>query len=109
MLNAIGEQVLAKNEHFYTYGEPKRLVMPLLYIFLQEQHTTQDWKNWLQQYITKAPTANWQQAYKNNQGLANLHNAREFLNTLFVLIADSQNKQLQMLKPALKEALKALP
>ncbi|WP_085299819.1 DUF2785 domain-containing protein [Cognaticolwellia mytili] len=109
MLEAIGQQVLPKNGHFYTYGEPKRLVMPLLYIFLQEQHTEQDWKNWLQQYITKAPTANWQQTYKNNQGLANLHNAREFLNAMFVLIADSKNTQLQMLKPALTAAIKSLP
>ena len=109
MLEAIGQQVLPKNGHFYTYGEPKRLVMPLLYIFLQEQHTEQDWKSWLKKHITHAPSTNWQQAYTSQQGLAKLHNAREFLNAMFVLIADSKNIQLQMLKPGLTSAIKSLP
>lgn len=109
MLEAIGQQVLSKKSHSYIYGEPKRLAMPLLYIFLQKQHTEKDWKNWLQQYITQAPNTNWQQAYKSQQGLAKLHNAREFLNAMFVLIADSENAQLQMLKPALTVAIKSLP
>ena len=109
MLNAIGEQVLAKNEHFYIYGESKRLLVPLLYIFLQEQHSEEDWQRWLKQYINPAPLSNWQQAFSSQQGLAKLHNARQFLNAMFVMIADSKNAQLQMLKAELTNTLKTLP
>jgi hypothetical protein len=105
ILNAIGQQILPKAEHFYIYGEPKRLVMPVLYIYLRGEHTEQDWINWLQQYISPIPLLNWQQAYTSQRGLAKLHNAREFLNTMFVLIADSENTQLQILKPALIKQL----
>jgi len=79
--------------------------MPVLYIYLRGEHTEQDWINWLQQYISPTPLLNWQQAYTSQRGLAKLHNAREFLNTMFVLIADSENTQLQILKPALIKQL----
>lgn len=109
MLNAIGQQALAQNTHFYTYGEPERLATALLYILLQKQHSEKDWKNWLQKYITPAPMTDWQQVYISQQGLAKLHNARALLGAIFVLIADSKNEQLQVLKPALVEALDNLP
>lgn len=109
MLNAIGQQALAQNTHFYTYGEPERLATALLYIFLQKQHNEKDWKTWLQSYITPAPMTDWQQMYTSQQSLAKLHNARVLLGAIFVLIADSNNDQLKMLKPALVEALDNLP
>lgn len=109
MLNAIGDQVLAKNEHFYIYGESKRLLMPLLYIFLKEHHNEEDWQRWLKQYINPAPLTSWQQAFSSQQGLAKLHNARQFLNAMYVIIADSKNAQLQMLKAELTNTLKTLP
>lgn len=108
MLKAIGQQVLPTNEHFYTYGEPKRLATALLYIFLQNQHNEQDWQNWLQTYITPSPITDWQLTYTSQLGLAKRHNASAFLAAVFVLIADSKNEQLKMLKPALVESLKSL-
>lgn len=109
MLNAIGQQVLPTNVHFYTYGEPERLATAMLYILLQNMHSEQDWQNWLQRYITPAPLKNWQQAYTSQQGLAKLHNARAFLSTVFASIADSNNEQLKMLKPALVNTFDKLP
>lgn len=106
MLNAIGQQVLASDNHFYIYGEPKRLAMPLLYIFLREQHSEQEWQAWLAKYITPAPLKNWQTVYSSQQGLSRLHNAQAFLNTLHMLIAESENKTLVLLKPALRNAIK---
>lgn len=108
MLNAIGQQVLAGDNHFYIYGEPKRLAMPLLYIFLREQHNEQDWQAWLAKYITPAPLKKWQMAYSSQQGLSRLHNAQAFLNTVHTLIADSENKTLVLLKPALVKTLKTV-
>tara|TARA_R110000744_G_scaffold15549_3_gene43284 strand:+ start:999 stop:1955 length:957 start_codon:yes stop_codon:yes gene_type:complete len=109
MLNAIGEQVLANNAHFYTYGEPERLSTALLYILLKNQHSEQDWQNWLQNYITPTPLKSWQQAYTSQQGLAQLHNARAFLGAVFASIADSNNELLKTLKPALVNAFDNLP
>jgi len=109
MLNAIGEQVLAKNTHFYIYGEPERLSTALLYILLKNQHSEQDWQRWLQRYITPSPLKSWQQVYTSQQGLAQLHNARAFLGAVFASIADSNNEKLKMLKPALVNAFDNLP
>jgi hypothetical protein len=108
MLKAIGLQVLPKNGHFYIYGEPKRLATALLYIFLQNQHNEQDWQNWLKTYITPSPITDWKLSYSSQLGLAKRHNARAFLAAIFVLIADSKNEQLKMLKPALVDSLKSL-
>ncbi len=107
MLDAIGQQVLP-DEHFYRYGEPKRLATALLYILLQQEHNTQNWQNWLQSYITPKPINDWQNTYISQVGLAKRHNASAFLSALFVIIADSNNEQLKQLKPALVESLKAL-
>lgn len=109
MLNAIGQQVLPTQVHFYTYGEPERLATAMLYILLQSKHTEQDWQTWLQRYISPTPMENWQQAYTSQQGLAKLHNARAFLSTVFAAIADSNNEQLKMLKPALVNSFDKLP
>ncbi|MFQ3250815.1 MAG: hypothetical protein ACI9O6_002655 [Glaciecola sp.] len=109
LLNAIGEKIIPHDVHFYTYGEAERLAKPLIYIFLQGQHNSDDWQNWLKRYITPVPFDDWQQVFSSQQGLARLHNARAFLTTIFVFIADSKNEQLIMLKPALINALDSLP
>jgi hypothetical protein len=109
LLNAIGEQVIPQQEHFYTYGESERLAKPLLYIFLQKQHNQEVWKNWLATYITPAPFDDWSQVFNSQKGLSKLHNARAFLSTILVYIVDSKNEQLIMLKPSLIDALDSLP
>lgn len=109
LLDAIGQQVIPQQPHFYIYGESERLAMPLLYIFMQKQHTEEDWQNWLQRYISPAPLKNWNQAYASQQGLSKLHNAKAFLGAILVLIIDSENAQLLMLKPGLINALESFP
>lgn len=109
MMDAIGQQVLAKQNHFYIYGEPERLARAMIYILLQNKHSGQAWQNWLNVNITQAANTPWQKAYTSQQGLAKLHNARAFLNAMFLTIADSSNEHLQRLKPALIDAIAKLP
>jgi hypothetical protein len=109
ILNAIGEQVIPQKVHFYTYGESERLAKPLLYIFLQGQHNEDDWQTWLEHYITPKPYDKWQDVFTSQEGLSKLHNARAFLAAILVLIVDSKNEQLIMLKPNLIKALNSLP
>ncbi len=108
MLAALKPQVVAKNNHFYVYGEPKRMAMPLVYLFLRDGLSIEQWQAWLSEVTAPAPFASWREVYQNQQGLAKLHNTRQLLAELYLLIADSDNERLQAMMPALNLAIKAL-
>lgn len=105
MLNAIAAQVVPANSHFYIYGEAKRLALPMLYILIRDEHSLAQWHNWLAKITNPAPLNTWDSAYKSQLGLAKLHNTRQFLLEVFGLIATSDNKVLQRIKPDIEKAL----
>ncbi|WP_284242939.1 DUF2785 domain-containing protein [Thalassotalea insulae] len=108
MLAALKRQVVAGNNHFYIYGESKRIAMPVIYLFLRQELTIEQWQTWLEQLSQAKPFDNWQAVYQSQQGLAKLHNTRQFLYALYQLISDSHHKRLQAMMPALEQALKAI-
>lgn len=108
MLNAISTQVTPQNNHFYHYGEPKRLAMPVIYIMLQGEHSIEDWQQWLDQMTNPHPFKQWNNVYKSEQGLAKLHNTQAFLMSLYALIKPSQNEVLMSMVPALEQAIKTV-
>lgn len=109
ILVALATQISAKDQHFYIYGEPKRLAMPLVYVYLRGQHSTEEWQVWLNKIISPAPLSSWQDAYQSQEGLAKLHNTKSFLENLFVLIKNSKNTALISMNPALERAIKSMP
>jgi len=95
-------------EHFYIYGEPRRLVLPLAYLMINEKLSIDNFDAMLKQLTNPLPFENWQAVYSSQQGLAKRHNTRLFLMNFYTLIADSENAKLKAVKPLIKQALKSI-
>jgi len=108
MLTALSSQVVAHNHHFYIYGEPTRIALPVAYIFLREQHSMDDWQSWLNEIISPAPFDSWNDVYKSQEGLAKRHNSQAFLYAIYAKIKQSKNKVLINMIPALENAIKTV-
>ena len=108
LLTAIKSQVIPKEPHFYIYGEPKRLALPLVYIVLRGLHTEAELVSLLESIVDPTPYGNWQSVYTSNQGLAKLHNTRSFINSVLALAMQSDNEMLKTLKPKLIEFLQTI-
>lgn len=108
ILNALSTQIKAHNAHFYIYGEPKRLAMPLVYAFLSKKYSAKDWQVWIESVTDPAPLSSWSQAYKSQNSLAKLHNVQSFLNSLYAMIKNSKNEMLVSMIPELENAIKAV-
>jgi len=106
ILAALASQITANNEHHYIYGEPKRLALPVAYIFLRGMHSEQEWQAWLSQIAMATPFENWAETYQSEQGLAKLSNTQNFLFSLYASIKPSGNKNLQLMIPALEKAIR---
>ncbi|MDO6426681.1 DUF2785 domain-containing protein [Thalassotalea sp. 1_MG-2023] len=107
LLTAIKQQISPKNT-FYTFGEPKRLAMPVVYIILQNKLSADEFANWLTSVTSPAPFETWQSVYQSEQGLAKLHNTRSFLHNLYVITSNSKNPQLKAIQASLQQALTSL-
>ncbi|MBZ9613218.1 DUF2785 domain-containing protein [Rheinheimera maricola] len=107
LLTALLSQV-APQQHFYHFGEPKRIALPVLYLLLQEKIDQPALLKQLQDLASPAPFASWQAVYQSEQGLAKLHNTRSFFQTLYLLTSSSQNTRLQALAPAVLELIQSM-
>lgn len=106
ILDALASQVTANQQHSYIHGEPKRIAMAVLYVFLRKEHSNEEWSIWLSKVINSAPFEHWQAVFKSETGLAKLHNTQSFLNTLYAIIKPSKNETLIKMVPALEKAIK---
>jgi len=104
ILKALASQV-SPFEHFYIYGEAKRLALPVAYVFLRNQHTVKEWENWLSSVISPSPFSSWQDMYDSQAGLAKQHNTQAFLQTFYITIKGSKNEVLVSMLPALEIAI----
>jgi len=106
MLAALSTQVVPQTNHFYHYGESKRIAMPVIYIMLRGFHEPQEWQNWLENVTEPLPFEDWNSIYHSQQGLVKVHNTRAFLHALYSLIKPSDNETLIIMVPALEQAIK---
>lgn len=106
MLSALSTQMVPQKNHFYHYGESKRIAKPVIYIMLRELHDPQEWQEWLESVTTPTPFQDWNSVYDSQRGLAKVHNTRAFLHTLYALIKPSDNETLMRMVPALEQAIK---
>lgn len=105
ILSAIKPQIAPKNI-FYTFGEPKRLAMPVVYIIVQNKISAEEFAQWLHSVTLPAPFETWQNVYQSEQGLAKLHNTRSFLQSLYAITGNSKNPSLKAIQTSLLQALK---
>lgn len=106
MLTALASQVAASKAHHYIYGEPKRLALPVAYIFLRGLHSENEWQKWLANITVATPFKNWAETYQSEQGLAKLFNTQNFLFSLYASIKPSKNKNLLLMIPSLEKAIR---
>jgi len=100
ILAALASQIAANEQHAYIHGEPKRMAMAVIYVFLKKEHTADDWSNWLNNISNSLPLKSWQAAYQSEQGLIKLHNTQNFLVTLYAIIKPSKNETVMKMIPA---------
>jgi hypothetical protein len=106
MLESLASQISAHDQHYYINGEPKRIAMAVLYIFLRGEHSQDDWSNWLKSVTEPSPFKKWQDVYQSNNGLTKLHNTQSFLYALYATIKPSKNAILAKMIPGLEIAIK---
>jgi len=105
-LQALTSQITAHGKHSYIQGEPKRIAMAVIYIFLRGEHNIDEWNSWIKKLSEPAPFNQWQDVYQSEKGLAKLHNTQSFLYALYAIIKPSKNATLVEMIPQLEHAIK---
>ncbi|WP_170309656.1 DUF2785 domain-containing protein [Litorilituus lipolyticus] len=106
MLGALSSQIQANNLHAYIHGEPKRLAVAVIYIFLNSDYKGTDWSVWLNSIAEPKPFNDWSEVYQSEKGLIKLHNTQNFLNALYALVKPSKHEKLVTMVTPIEKALK---
>ena len=109
LLAAVGSQVAPVGEHAYVYGEPERLVRPVLFIAQRGAIDEARWREWFERLVAPAPLPSWEAAFSSQAGLARRHNLHAFLFALYANTRDSEQPGQQALAKLGREALQKLP
>lgn len=108
ILDALKSQVSPSSNHFYVFGEPKRLAMPFIYVVLRGEHSELEVANYLDNVVSPTPFTDWQSVYNNKKGLAKLHNTRSFVYSILAISGQSKNPALKAMQPKLVELIKKI-
>ena len=106
--DAVGGQV-APAGHFYIYGEPDRLMQPIIFLAQRKVFAASDWDAWFAQVAQAAPLSSWDQAFTSQAGLAKRHNVRAFLSSVWLNARISENTDDDVLLAPAEEALRKVP
>lgn len=106
--DAIATQI-APDGHFYIYGEPERMMRPILFLARRNVFTEAEWTAWFAQIAEPAPLASWSEAFSSQAGLAKRHNTQAFLQAVWINARLSENTDDDVLLPGAEAALRALP
>lgn len=105
ILNALATQIKTE-KHFYTYGEPERLMAPVFFIAMRSKLDNAAWKTWFDELLQGSPSA----SQGNTQAaLARRHNLKAFLQAFYVNVQESKQEQIkERLLPLIISSLKKL-
>ncbi|OYX48188.1 MAG: hypothetical protein B7Y90_11075 [Alphaproteobacteria bacterium 32-64-14] len=102
---AVGVQV-APTTHAYIHGEPERLARPILFAAQRGVMNEAEWTGWLTALATPLDAS---KVISSEAGLAWRNNTLGFLQALLVNVTLSDDQAVQVLRPGVEAALKALP
>jgi hypothetical protein len=107
LLAAVASQVMAADGHAYVFGEGERLARPVLYAARRDLIDDAAWKAWFAALPARLgpPRA----GYGDAAWLARRHDLVQFLEDAYAGADISQDPAIAALKPAIAEALKAVP
>jgi hypothetical protein len=106
MLVAISAQVAPESGHFYIYGEPERLALPVMYAAQRGAISADDWRDWFTDIAAIPENGS---LFASQKELARRHNLQAFLLVLYVNVSESKDEALrESLLAPVTEMLKAL-
>lgn len=100
---AIATQVTPER-HFYIYGESERLARPIIFMAQRGLISEAQWINFFAQFANAG-----ENPYGSQAGLARIHNAKAFLQTIYLNAQLSANAEDNAMLPGVEAALRALP
>lgn len=87
VLAAVGKQAAPAGDNFYTFGEGERLARPVVVLLQRHFVTSAEWRDWIAGLATAGPFGTWERASSTRAGLARRHNLRQFLLSLYFMLA----------------------
>ncbi len=109
IFSAISTQILPEDAHFYIFGEPRRLARPVLFLAMAGHAPAEGWTDWFAKMAANETDPKWQSPYSSRQGLANLHNTRQFASTVLIWASEGDNANLKPLADGAKAVMASLP
>jgi Protein of unknown function (DUF2785) len=95
--------------HFYIYGEPERLMYPIIFLAQRKVFTGAEWGAWFERVVAAAPLASWDAAFASQMGLAKRHNTRAFLYAVWLNAKVSENGDDDILLAGAEAGLRKVP
>ena len=109
IFDALAAQVLPANNHSYIFGESRRLARPVLFLALNGHVPDGGWASWFSQFNAAEDDPKWQDPYMSREGLANLHNTRQFASAVLIWAGESEDPQLAPLAEGARAVMSSLP
>lgn len=104
--DAVGAQI-APAGHFYIYGEPERLMYPVLFLAQRKAFVAAEWRAWFERVTGDAHS--WADAFASQKGLARRHNTKAFLYAVWLNAKISENADDDVLLEGAEAALRKVP
>ena len=106
--DAVARQVVPEG-HFYIYGEPERLMYPVLFLAQRKVFTAAEWSAWFARLAEPAPFGSWNEVFASQKGLAKRHNTQAFLMQVWLNAKFSENADDDALLEGAEAALRKVP
>jgi hypothetical protein len=106
IVGALATQIAPASGHFYIYGEPERMALPLVYIAQRGIYSVDEWSEWFAGIADIPEQGN---LYGSQAALARRHNLQALLLVLHVNASESEDEGLRTsLLPAVTASLRLL-
>ena len=109
IFTAISTQILPADNHSYIFGESRRLARPILYLALGGHVPQAGWADWFAMFNANETDPKWQSPYMSREGLATLHNTRQFASAVIIWTSESDDEKLVPLAEGAKAVMASLP
>lgn len=109
IFDAIASQILPADNHSYIFGESRRLARPLLFLALGGHVPDAGWADWFARLNANETDPVWQDPYMSREGLATLHNTRQFASAVIIWASESDDEKLAPLAEGAKAVMASLP
>lgn len=107
ILAAVAAQAVPASGHAYVFGEPQRLVRPVLFVAQRGLHSEAEWQAWFAALVPRIGDASL--AYRDAAWLARRHDLLAFLSTLYVEADNGKDPGVAMLREPVLQALRTMP